>query len=122
MTLDVDRTLSERYPEIFARRQDRTSPMGWGIACGPGWFTLLDVLCTCLQAETDSQGAPQVVASQVKEKFGELSFHVRGPLSPTQRDMISFAQALSLRTCEICGRPGGAINDDMRTRCHAHSA
>jgi len=54
------------YPLIFARR-----PI---LAVAAGWFDLLDALCRSLQAET-SNGGPQVVAQQVKEKFGGLRFY-----------------------------------------------
>jgi len=46
--------------------------MGWGIQCDDGWFNLLSVLCERLQYLTDRDGSPQLVASQVKEKWGGL--------------------------------------------------
>jgi hypothetical protein len=45
------------------------------------------------------------VAAQVKEKFGGLRFYTDGQ-TPEQSAMISFAEALSERTCEECGAPG----------------
>lgn len=45
---------------------------------------------------------PQVVASQVKEKYGGLRFYVEGA-SREQYAVISFAEALSDHICEKCG-------------------
>lgn len=48
---------------------------------------------------------PQVVASQVKEKFGGLRFYVEGGDDVTSA-MIDMAESLSVVTCEECGSPG----------------
>lgn len=45
---------------------------------------------------------PQVVASQVKEKFGGLRFYVEGA-SNVQHAVINWTESLSYRTCENCG-------------------
>ena len=69
MKPELKTTLYQRYPLIFTERPD--------IACGDGWFDLLDVLCERLQDWTDRNEAPQVATHQVKEKFGELRFYPR---------------------------------------------
>ena len=101
---ELDKLLCERYPAIFADRHAsiETSSMGWGFCTGDGWFDLIDSLCAQLQDMTTLQEMPQVVATQVKEKFGGLRFYVRGT-SKEQRAVISFAQRLSHRICETCG-------------------
>jgi len=107
MTPENDALLCVMYPKIFVCRNDPVtqSTMGWGFSCGDGWFPLIDVLCARLQHETDQLGGPQVVASQVKEKYGGLRFYVQGA-SAAQHAMIDMAEALSERLCEICGAPG----------------
>lgn len=50
----------------------------------------------------ESNRYPQVVASQVKEKFGGLRFYVEGS-SKEQHAVISFAETLSYYVCETCG-------------------
>lgn len=45
---------------------------------------------------------PQIVASQVKEKFGGLRFYVEGA-SAEQYAIINWAESLSYHICEICG-------------------
>lgn len=122
MSPDLDRILCERYPKIFARRDDSTSAMAWGLCCGPGWAALIDALCAQLQHETDVNGAPQVVATQVKEKFGELRFTTR-EANEAQRRLIKAARTLSSHTCEVCGAPATEKDTDLDwiyTRCAAH--
>ncbi len=113
MKKDLVESLCLRYPLIFAGRP--------GIACGDGWFDLLDVLCERLQDWTDHNGAPQIVAHQVKEKFGELRFYPRDA-SQEQRGMIWMAEAMSSRICERCGRPGTQlVAGALMTRCPDHA-
>jgi hypothetical protein len=45
---------------------------------------------------------PQVIATQVKEKFGGLRFYVQGA-SDVQYAVISFTESLSYKICEKCG-------------------
>jgi len=50
----------------------------------------------------ESNRYPQVVASQVKEKFGGLRFYVE-KASDQQYAVISFVESLSYKVCEKCG-------------------
>lgn len=62
----------------------------------------------------------QVVAAQVKEKFGGLRFYVDGGDDEIYA-MISFAEAMSYRMCEECGSPGTTGGRGwIRTLCSAH--
>lgn len=70
----------------------------WGIETCDCWFDLLDALCTSLQWAT-GQGDPQVVAVQVKEKFGELRFYIDEKSSARQEGMIVLAESLSRQLC-----------------------
>lgn len=124
MKKELEVLLCERYPLIFADRNKtiQQSCMGWGFLCGDGWFDLIDTLCERLQFWTDRNGAPQIVAVQVKEKWGELCFHVRGG-GEEQYGMITMAEALSARICEECGCPGQTLVSGTRhlTRCPEHA-
>lgn len=122
MRNDLDTLLCERYPNIFANRHKpvQDSTMGRGFECGDGWFSLINTLCERLQFWTDHNNAPQAVALQVKEKFGSLRFYARG-VDAEQAGMISMAQAMSEKICEICGNPGSLRTDGWhRTRCNQH--
>lgn len=124
MEKELDELLCQRYPLIFAdrRRSIKESCMGWGFSCGDGWFDLIDTLCERLQFWTDHNRAPQVVASQVKEKFGTLRFYVR-EANQAQQGMIYMAEAMSARVCEQCGKPGQTLvhGHTHMTRCAEHA-
>lgn len=121
MKKELDDLLCQRYPLIFAERHlsMKETCMYWGFTCGDGWFDLIDSLCERLQFWTDHNGAPQVVASQVKEKWGELCFYPRGAASEKQWGMIEMAEAMSARICEQCGKPGRMLvcGHTFMTRC-----
>lgn len=124
MKKELDDLLCQKYPKIFAERNltaDK-SCMHWGFSCGDGWFDLLDVLCAQLQFWADRNGAPQVTAKQVKEKFGKLCFYCAGGNDHTF-GMVVMAQSLSARVCEVCGSPGTMETEDgwYRVRCKEHT-
>lgn len=62
-----------------------------------------------------------VVATQVKEKYGTLRFYVYGADEYID-GMIHMAEGISARTCETCGNPG-KIRDGgwIRTLCDEHA-
>lgn len=63
----------------------------------------------------------QVVAVQVKEKFGGLRFYVSGGDEYID-GMITLAESLSMRTCEECGSPGKRRGRGwIYTACDAHT-
>jgi hypothetical protein len=75
--------------------------------------------CRCACAAIDS-GAPQVVATQVKEKFGGLRFGTEGH-NDEQEGMIELAEYMSGRVCEVCGNRGKVLcNGWIKTRCPYH--
>lgn len=90
--------------------------------CRDGWYNLVDVLCERLQAWSDLNGAPQVVVTEVKEKWGELSFNAKGG-SREQDGMIIMAEEMSARICELCGNAGKLLvaGETYLTRCHLHA-
>ena len=121
MNPELQRLLITRYLRIFP---DGDFPPRSGV--GGGWFHLLDALCERLQFWTDHNHAPQLVAQQIKEKYGELKFYVSplpdsSPPRAEQQGMISLASALSMQTCELCGAPGrwiGGIGPHVRCALH----
>jgi len=108
MKKELDEKLVKKYPKIFADRfEDKTkTAMCWGFSCGDGWYWLIDQLCSNLQWNTDRNNRegkyPQVIASQVKEKFGGLCFYVQSA-TPEQYAVINFAESMSYHICESCG-------------------
>lgn len=120
MNEELQEKLFKNYPEIFKGKDlsETESCMLRGVDTGDGWFGLIDTLCEALQAMTNESNYPQVVAEQVKNKFGILRFYFRteptgeskqyNPTSSIEylKGMVSFAEKMSKTICEECGAPG----------------
>jgi hypothetical protein len=64
---------------------------------------------------------PQVVATQVKEKYGGLRFYYGGGDGVID-NYVRFAEMMSERTCEVCGAPGEMRGGSwVVTRCEEHA-
>ena len=63
----------------------------------------------------------QVVASQIKEKYGTLRFYYYGGDQYVD-GVVAMAEYLSGLTCEICGNPGKTVGGGwVRTLCRTHA-
>lgn len=63
----------------------------------------------------------QVVATQVKEKYGTLRFYYNGG-DDTIDGMVRMAEAMSSVTCEVCGASGKTLGGGwIRTLCRQHA-
>lgn len=113
----------KKYPKIF--RDYKKSPMetglAWGFECWPGWNDLIELLCHKIQSHIDLNphlGNPQVVATQVKEKYGVLEFYIMDG-DDFVDGMISFAREVSAMICEKCGSNHNVTQSKgwIMTRC-----
>lgn len=140
MKLELDKKLCEDYPLIFANRHKpmTETAMCWGFDCGDGWYDLLDTLCYLIQRHIDhnkrvreimlakqSANIPdevyQVVAVQVKEKFGTLRFYYDGGDSFID-GLVAMAETMSSKICMTCGKPGKLnTNGWWKSACEEHS-
>jgi hypothetical protein len=128
MREELDNALCQKYPKIFVNRgaDMKESCMYWGFSCGDGWYDLLDRLCESIQSYIDNNSTeknpiPQLVAEQVKEKFGTLRFYTSGG-DRLIDGMIWFAESMSGSTCEECGNKGKRSNTGwIRTLCTEHT-
>lgn len=114
MSPEQDEYLCKRYPKIFQNRNKtiQESCMAWGFECGSGWLQLIDCLCSEIQNHVDwkiktiqdpeAANLLQVVADQVKEKFGSLRFYYSGG-DEIVRGMVTLAEAISGKICSRCG-------------------
>jgi len=104
MTQEQDKYLVEKYPLIFMDRYGdmKKTAMVWGFEHGSGWFHIIDKLCSCIQNYIDNNKKPQIVATQVKEKFGSLRFYFSGGDNLID-GMVWMAEHLSYYSCEDCG-------------------
>lgn len=127
MREELDRQLVEKYPKIFANRYAdmQTTAMCWGFEHGDGWYDIIDSLCANIQNHIDWQEKmgneiAQVVAVQVKEKFGTLRFYYAGG-DDYISGLVSMAESWSAVACEECGAPG-TQNDGgwIKTLCETH--
>jgi len=117
---ELDKRLCEKYPKIFKNRRGSMNEtcMCWGFTHGDGWYDIVESLCSNIQNHVDWKRRQhpelsneefdeqhQVVAAQVKEKFGGLRFYVDNS-DDYIRGAISVAESMSHRTCEDCGNKG----------------
>ena len=133
MREELDKQLCEKYPKIFA---DRYKPMTetcmcWGLEVGDGWYQIIDSLCNQIQHHVDwkqeqkekygrGEGCSQVVADQVKEKFGGLRFYYHGG-DDVIDGMVRMAESWAAYTCEQCGNIGSTRGGGwIRTLCDEH--
>lgn len=119
MNEKLEEYLCKKYPKILVERKlsPMESCMGRGIECGDGYFLLIDSLCHSIQQYIDSHNnylqegeviIPQVIFTQVKEKFGNLRVYHDGG-DPHCQGLIDGAECMSCRTCENCG----TFSDDV---------
>lgn len=103
-------------PSIFDSMQEERDKMGiepfhpiaFGFECGDGWADLLVELCEKIQSRLNTfepQVASEIVALQVKEKYGTLRFYLSA-YDDTIEDYIREAEKKSAATCEQCGKAG----------------
>lgn len=131
MNKNLEKYFVETYPKIFSEMYGpvATTCMHYGITCGDGWFNILDALCNKIQSRIDlyepnqiNDGLvpiPQVVAKQIKEKFGTLSFYYIGG-DVVIHSYIDMAESLSAFVCEDCGISDFSIGQTtnwIRTLC-----
>ena len=110
MTPEKEEALCKKHKKIFKEN--------WGFECGDGWFALIDTLCNSIQSHinwrmqhiSDEELEDlQVVATQVKEKFGTLRFYFDTEFNyetvqhKIMESIICYAEEKSARTCEVCG-------------------
>jgi hypothetical protein len=134
MKPELDTLLCERYPKIFVNRHGdpKETLMCWGFECGDGWYNIINQLCANIQHHVDwaqeqkekygrGEGCTQVVAVQIKEKFGTLRFYTNGGDDQIY-GMIRMAESMSAVTCEECGAPGKTRGRSwIYTACDTHA-
>ena len=136
MKQELDEQLCKKYPLIFKNRHGdmKETLMCWGFECGDGWYQILDSLCGQIQHYIDWNNenfekgykqykqVPQVVAVQIKEKFGGLRFYYDGGDDHIS-GMVRMAESWAYHTCETCGSPGKMRQGGwIKTLCDTHEA
>lgn len=128
MTKSLELKLRERFPKLLVDMygSPQETCMSYGIACDDGWYDLIYNLCEELQGWSDAYGK-QIVATQIKEKFGGLRFYIKVDKenSPSDEEwkqissMTDKYEKLSLNTCELTGGNGKMCKRGflMKTLC-----
>lgn len=100
MNIHNTKRLIEASPSLYGDR--------FCFECGDGWFSIL--LEASIKIESILQGYPKqirddVVAMQVKEKYGTLRFYI-SYYTEELDEIIDSAEKASCSTCEVCGNLG----------------
>lgn len=116
MTEKLQNKLYKKFNKIFTQKENS---LRCGIECDDGWYELIYNLCEKIQAYINKVECPQVIAIQIKEKFGSLRFYIVFDIDPLNEDaavddihwsaiydMINAASMESLKTCEVTGGHG----------------
>ena len=132
MKEELQTELFKKYPEIFKEKDLPMSKtcMCWGIACDDGWYKIIENVCSKLQAIKNLVGL-QVIAKQVKEKYGGLCFYYGCEGNSKDIDkqwieivdnIVSQAENKSYTICEICGDFGELCVKGLwyKTLCTEH--
>ena len=109
MTQEKEELLIQKFPKIFSdlleirkEKQSVMYPIMFGCEIEDGWFKLLYHLLTDIQNYIDDNNIGQVVAEQIKEKWGSLRFYYRGG-DDIIDGMVWNAEHLSYYICQDCG-------------------
>jgi len=106
--------------------------MAWGICTPNSWYNLLDECMEMIQYFCDKCSEPdrevQVVASQIKSKFGSLRFYIDIYNANKLEEKIIYgfidkAERRSYSCCEVCGKDGkpSRTNGWVNTLCTEHT-
>jgi hypothetical protein len=99
--------LMEKYQKFIHPEKDlQTSLMRFGLSCGEGWYPLLERLFEAI-SKTNPPENFEII--QVKEKFGSLRVYADNS-SDEIDNLITKAEAESIKTCERCGNEGKLVS------------
>jgi hypothetical protein len=126
MRRELEQKLVEHWPSWFhVTGNRRETRMTDGFAYGDGWFNIVWRLCEDLEplvAETEKATERPFEVLQVKQKLDGLRFYVNHATHAIQK-RIEAAELESVRTCEVCGKPGKRREGDcIRTACDEHGS
>ena len=125
MDQQLQNQLFEKYPHLFTNKDKdiMSSCMAWGIECNNGWYDIISSVCWMIkqhedndrwQTEFKQKTDPEykseyypVKFDQIKEKYGGLRMYFSGGDEYVE-GLVSMAEAISYKTCEVCGNKGDA--------------
>ena len=109
------RSTKDNYEPLIKYFAGKRTPTEWDIKRAAEVFEDIEPQCRIVP-----NACPQVVADQVKEKFGTLRFYYHGGDSKVD-GMVRMAESMSACMCEECGAPGTQTQGGwIRTLCDTH--
>ena len=151
MTPELDQHIREKYPLIFSSKCEMSVGDGWfdiiDLLCA-NIQRHIDNLASQREhaiqwnenvnnpdfewvayVKREEREVPelldQVVAAQIKEKFGTLRFYYHGGDNDYLRGLEAMAESMTLVTCEKCGHPGNSRstkkNRWIKVLCDRHA-
>ena len=86
------------HPVMFEHCED--------VACGDGWFELLETMCSLMaDRSTRNNAAWPIRLGGIKSKFGRLCLSIECD-DPFIDGLVDAAMELALMMCAACGHPG----------------
>ena len=138
MNGNLQQKLYSDFPTMFdnIHKSPMESPMAFGIETGDGWYDIIRSVCWMSkqhednirwQTEWKQKEEPEykseyfpIKFDQIKEKYGGLRIYFSGGDDYIE-GLISMAEAISYKICEICGNKGEPNEGGwISTRCEAH--
>jgi len=122
MTPDLEKSIIDKYPHLFANVGQKGSPMCFGLEVGDGWAGVISTMCWIINQKDTSK---TFRFDQIKEKFGLLRvYHSAG--NEYMAGVVRMAEDISGSICEVCGQPGkqrkGGWIKTLCDRCHTPPA
>lgn len=122
-TPEYDQAMGERYEAI--RDRYPTLVGGHHFACYSGWFPLIEAYLAEVERLLAEHPGSTYELRQVKEKFAGLKIYSwpSDDIREAVQAAYHRAEAQSLRTCEVCGRPGSlhVRGSWFMARCEEHA-
>lgn len=105
--------LTQKYPKFFhVPDADKVPKYRQSVrcCCETGWYNLINTACRLINWHIESKSSSNVNLlefrwAQIKEKFGGLRMYAENS-DDFISGVIAAVEALSLTTCEVCGKPG----------------
>lgn len=121
----LEQALINRFPNLYREvyTDPKTSCMSWGFECSDGWYGVIYNLSLGLESLQKDRPDLDIVAEQVKEKFGTMRFYTNSDYDPEVQELTDLAERQTAVTCEECGDTGALWRRGgwVRTLCDKHA-
>lgn len=105
----TDKQIKNKYRKLVTLDVD--------VRVGDGWDNIVDSALTTIATYCMTKPALNCKVNTIKEKFGALRIYHNANDSYIN-GVVNMANAISEKTCELCGNPGELYKDGCaRVRC-----